>query len=67
MVIYLHIKELAEQKNITRTMLSRQANITYNTANKLYKNSVQDVSLITLIKVSKVLNVNVSELYSETE
>jgi DNA-binding Xre family transcriptional regulator len=67
MVIYLHIKELADKRNISRTDLSRQAEITYNTANKLYKSSVQDVSLVTLFKVAKVLQVDLSELFTIEE
>jgi DNA-binding Xre family transcriptional regulator len=62
--VKLHVRQLSEERGISRTKLSRQADITYNTVNSLWQDEAHDVMLATLIKVSRVLHVDVSELYT---
>ncbi len=62
--IKLHVRELCESRGISRTQLSRRADMTYNTANALWEDEAKDVMLLTLVKVSRVLHVSVDTLYT---
>ncbi len=59
----LKVRQIAESKGISRTRLSRLAEIQYETINAIWNNDRRDVSISTLIKLAKALHVNVSELY----
>ena len=61
----LHVRELSERRGISRTKLSRLADVNYATINGLWQDetSEQGVMLITLIKVARVLKVDVNDLY----
>lgn len=64
MRIRLHVREIAEQRGITRTKLSHRAELNYGTVKELWSDEVKNVQLATLIKVAKVLGVEVSDLYT---
>jgi DNA-binding Xre family transcriptional regulator len=59
----LKIRQIAEARGISRTKLSRLAELDYDTINKIWNNDHRDVTLSTLIKLSQALQVDVSELY----
>jgi DNA-binding Xre family transcriptional regulator len=62
--IKLHVRELCESRGITRTQLSRRADMTYNTVNALWQPEAKDIMLMTLVKVARVLHVSVDTLYT---
>ena len=62
-VIRLRIRELAESKGITRTQLSRRADINYSTINHIWNNPGHDVSIKLLEKIAAALGVDISDLY----
>jgi len=64
MYIKFHVKEIAEQKDISRTKLSRRAEINYATINALWNNESKDAMTQTLAKIARVLNCKISELYT---
>jgi DNA-binding Xre family transcriptional regulator len=59
----LKVRQIAEHKGLSRTRLARLADIQYDTINGIWHNDKRDVSLSTLIKLSRALHVEVSELY----
>jgi transcriptional regulator with XRE-family HTH domain len=65
--IRLHVKEVAEQKNFTRSHLARACDVQYSTINNLWNNPYVDVSFLVLIKLSRALNVDLSALYTIEE
>jgi len=62
----LKIKEVAMSKNISRTRLSRLADVNYKTIDKLWNNPHQEVTTTTLEKIAKALGVRVVDLIEET-
>lgn len=62
-VIRLRVRELAEERGITRTQLSRRADINYATINHIWNNPGHDVSIKLLEKIAAVLGVDISDLY----
>jgi len=62
-VIRLRIRELAESKGITRTQLSRRADVNYATINHIWTNPSHDVSIKLLEKIAAALGVDISDLY----
>jgi len=62
-VIHLKIREIAEAKGITRTQLSRRADINYATVNAIWNNPQHDVSIKLLEKIAGALGVEISDLY----
>jgi transcriptional regulator with XRE-family HTH domain len=61
--ISLKVRQIAESKGITRTKLSRLADVNYNSINLYWNNQQRDISLLTLWKIAQVLRVDVSELF----
>jgi DNA-binding Xre family transcriptional regulator len=59
----LKVRQIAERRSLSRTRLARLADIQYDTVNGIWQNDRRDVSLSTLLKLSKALHVDVSELY----
>jgi len=59
----LKVKEIAESKGITQTKLSRLSEMQYDTIHGLWTNDKRDVSLSTLLKLSKALKCDVTDLY----
>ncbi len=63
----LRIKEIAEARGISRTKLSRLADINYATINSLWTDETRDVLVGTLEKIARVLKVPVTDLYTPVE
>lgn len=61
----LKVKEIAESKGLNRAKLARQADLTYDTLHAIWNDPFRKVSMETLLKLARALNVDVSELYEE--
>ncbi len=64
-MIKLKVKEVAEQKNINMSKLSRLADVSYNTTQALFHNPQHDVSLYILHRIAQALGVRVCDLIEE--
>lgn len=64
-MIRLKVKEVAEQKNINMSKLSRLADVSYNTTQALFHNPQHDVSLYILHRIAQALGVSVCDLIEE--
>lgn len=64
-MIRLRVKEIAEEKGISRTRLSRLADTNYKTINAIFKNPYKEVTTTTLERLAKALGVPVVELIEE--
>ncbi len=67
MRLRLHIREIATRQGITRTKLSRLADLNYQTINALWGDETTSVNLVTLEKIATVLKVPVSALYTRID
>ena len=67
MHLRLHIKEIATKKGISRTKLSRFADLNYATVNSLWTDEVRDVQVVTLEKIARVLGVKATDLYTPVD
>jgi DNA-binding Xre family transcriptional regulator len=61
----LRVKEIATEKGWTQTKLQRAADVHPTTMQGIYNNPHRDVSYTILLKIAKVLGVEVSELIVE--
>jgi DNA-binding Xre family transcriptional regulator len=62
-LIRLRVRELAEQRGISRTKLSQRSEVQYSTINRIWQNEYHDVSLQVAVKIAQALKVNVNDLY----
>ncbi len=67
MKVKLKVREIAESKGVDRAKLARQADLTYETVHKIWSNPYRSVSMATLLKLARALQVKVTELYEEVE
>lgn len=65
MRIRLKVREIAEQKGWTQTKLQRAADVHPRTMGGVWHDPYRDVAHSTLVKIAKVLGVDVSELTEE--
>jgi DNA-binding Xre family transcriptional regulator len=61
-MIRLKVKEIAEQKKISMTRLSRIADVNYKTVHAIFTDPYRDVAYSTLDKLAKALGVTVPDL-----
>ncbi len=61
--IKLLVREVATQQGLDRAKLARKADLTYETVFKLWTDPYRDVSVATLVKLSRALNVPVQDLF----
>jgi DNA-binding Xre family transcriptional regulator len=61
-MIRLKVREIAEQKNISMTRLSRIADVNYKTVRAIYQDPYRDVAYSTLVKLAEALGVKVDDL-----
>ncbi len=61
-MLRLRVKEIAESKGLSRGKLSRMSDLSYPTIRDIFADPYRDVPLSTLEKLSKALNVEISEL-----
>ena len=65
-MIRLRLKELLEEKHVSRGKLSRMSDVSLMTINRMCNNpTTYSPTLDTLQKIAKALNVTVSNLYEE--
>ncbi len=64
-MIRLRVKEVATQKGISMTRLSRLADTNYKTIKAIFDNPYREVTTTTLGKLAKALDVSVSDLIEE--
>jgi len=62
-VIRLRVKEIAEEREISMSKLSRMADVHYNTIRDIFTHPYRDVALSTLYKLSLALKVPIHDLY----
>ena len=62
-MIRLRLKEILTEKKISQSKLSRMADVSLNTIQAIYHDPYRDVSMSTLEKLARALNVAVSDLY----
>ena len=65
MRVRLKVKEIATAKGYTQTRLARAADLNAKTVSDIFHNPYKDVAFSTLLKIAKVLGVDVSELIEE--
>jgi DNA-binding Xre family transcriptional regulator len=61
--IKLLVVDVAKQRGLDRAKLARKADLTYETVWKLWTDPHRDVSLTTLVKLARALDVDVQELF----
>ena len=64
-MIRLRVKEVATQKGISMTRLSRLADTNYKTIKAIFDNPYREVTTTTLDKLAKALEVSVTDLIEE--
>jgi len=64
-MIRLKVKEIAEQRKISMTRLSRIADVNYKTVQALFTDPYRDVAYSTLRKLAKALDVHIEDLVIE--
>jgi transcriptional regulator with XRE-family HTH domain len=62
-MVRLRVKEIAKEKGISMGKLSRSADITYRTIQRIYNEPDYVPTIPTLEKIAKALGVNISELF----
>jgi DNA-binding Xre family transcriptional regulator len=61
----LRVKEVAESKGYNMSSLSRASDISFNTVKRLWTKPYKGAHIDTLLRVARVLNVQVTELIEE--
>jgi DNA-binding Xre family transcriptional regulator len=61
---FLRVQELAKQKGLNITTLSRKAELAYTTASALWHDRVEGVSRKTLESLADALDVDIPELFA---
>lgn len=67
MKLKFRLRAIRETKGISYRELSKLTNISTNTIQKIEKSIMQQIPLITLLKLAKTLEVEVTELYEIEE
>lgn len=62
MKVRLRIKEEAQRKGYSMNSLSRATDISFNTIKRLWKNPYTGVTVETLARIARVLDVSISDL-----
>ena len=62
-MIRLRVREIAEQRKISMTRLSRIADVNYKTVQAIFSDPYRDVAYSTLDKIAKALGVTVAQVY----
>ncbi len=63
--VRLKVKEIATTKGYTQTRLARAADLNAKTVSDIFHNPYKDVAYSTLLKIAKVLGVDISDLTEE--
>ncbi len=62
--VRLHIKQIADERKITRAKLSRLADVAPGTMDKIWKDPFHEAYLSTLARIALALHVKVETLYT---
>ena len=65
-MVQLKLKEILEQKKISRYRLQFLTNLNYPRINQLYKNTAKNISLDELDILTTVLNCSISDLLKKS-
>ena len=66
-MIRLRVRELAEERKISMTRLSRISDVNYKTIHAIFADPYRDVAYSTLDKIAKALKVEVSDLVENVD
>ena len=61
----MRIKEVAAEKGMSMTKLSHRSEVAYNTIRKLFRDPYAEVTVTTLRRIAKVLDVSVKDLLED--
>ncbi len=64
-MVRLRVREIAEQKRISMSKLSRTADVNYKTIQAIWRNPYQGVNTKTLERLAKALGVSTAELIED--
>ena len=64
-MVRLRIREIAEQKGISMSKLSRNADVNYKTIQHIWRDPYQGVNTKTLERIAKALGVSTAELIED--
>lgn len=64
-MLRLRVKEIAQDKGVGMAKLSRLADISYKTIQKIWRNPYHDASLSTINRIARVLEVPATELLED--
>ncbi|MEO8957263.1 MAG: helix-turn-helix domain-containing protein [Ktedonobacteraceae bacterium] len=64
-MIRLRVRELAEQKGLNMSSLSRKSDVSFRTVKRLWKDPYHPVNTTTLEKLAQALEVKSSELLED--
>ena len=64
-MLRLRVKEVAQDKGVGLAKLSRLADISYKTIQKIWRNPYHDASLSTINRIARVLEVPATELLED--
>ena len=62
--VHLHVKEIATSRNITRAKLSRIADVSPGTLERIWRDPTHEIYLSTLARLALALHVPMERLYS---
>lgn len=65
-MVRLRVKEIAREKQISMGKLSRQADVSYRTIQRIFNDPTYMTTIPTLERIAKVLGVPVRDLLEET-
>jgi DNA-binding Xre family transcriptional regulator len=65
-MVRLRVKEIAREKHISMGKLSRQADVSYRTIQRIFNDPTYMTTIPTLERIAKVLGVSVRDLLEET-
>jgi transcriptional regulator with XRE-family HTH domain len=64
-MIRIRIKEIAEEKDLSMAKIARRADVDFKTVQRLFHDPYRDISISTLGKIAKALEVPVVSLIEE--
>lgn len=69
MALFLKVKRIAEEKGLNRTDLSRRANLTFNTVDRIWVDPDVDVDakVSTLQRIADALGVSLADLIASND
>jgi DNA-binding Xre family transcriptional regulator len=64
-MIRLRVKELAKERNLSMSRLSRLADVSYKTIKRMFDHPDESFNTMTLDKVAKALNLPLTDLFEQ--